>query len=153
GVGLFLSQMHAQRPWQRIPTMSALTRGRETSGKPFLILAPGGLAPEAIEDCRQADIHIFKDTNATLQGISVLLSNRKSGSDGARITAAQVADEELLTLPRPLTEPESLSLLSRFGIATTRTEVCSSLDEALAAADEVGWPVVLKAVVMGLAHK
>jgi acyl-CoA synthetase (NDP forming) len=153
GVGLFLSQMHAQRPWQRIPTMSALTRGRETSGKPFVVLAPGGLSPEAIEDCHKADIHVFKDTNATLQGISVLLAHRNSRFDGAKIAVAPVADEELLTLPRPLTEPESLSLLSRFGIATTRTEVCSSLEEALAAAEAIGWPVVLKAVVIGLAHK
>ncbi|MDE1991830.1 MAG: acetate--CoA ligase family protein [Rhizobiaceae bacterium] len=153
GVGLFLSQMHAQRPWQRIPTMSALTRGRETSGKPFLVLAPGGLSPEAVDDCRKADIHIFKDTNATMQAIAAVLSRRPTYSASARIAAAPVADDELLALPRPLTEPESLSLLSRFGIKTTRTEVCSSFDEALAVAEAIGWPVVLKAVVMGLAHK
>ncbi|MBB3459390.1 acyl-CoA synthetase (NDP forming) [Rhizobium sp. BK313] len=153
GVGLFLSQMHAQRSWQRIPTMSALTRGRETSGKPFVLLAPGGLSPEAIEDCKKADIHIFKDTNATLQGIAAVLTRQTRDPGSRKVAAAPVADEELLTLTRPLTEPESLSLLSRFGIATTRTEVCTSLDEALSAAEAIGWPVVLKAVVKGLAHK
>ena len=54
---------------------------------------------------------------------------------------------------RPLTEPESLRLLREFGVPVVETIECATFDAARAAAERVGWPVVLKGVAEGVAHK
>lgn len=54
---------------------------------------------------------------------------------------------------RPLTEPESLNLLLGFGVRVVPTVECPSLNHALSAARAIGYPVVLKGVVEGVAHK
>jgi hypothetical protein len=58
------------------------------------------------------------------------------------------------TLPaRQLSEPESLALLQSFGVPTVVTKRCDTVTQAQQAADEVGYPVVLKGVADGVAHK
>ena len=54
---------------------------------------------------------------------------------------------------RQLTEPESLRLLAGYGVRTVPTVECDSVDAAVAAAERLGYPVVLKGVADGLAHK
>lgn len=153
GVGMLMAQVHAQRDWQRIPTMAAITHTLTTSDKPFLILAPGGLSPGQREDCDAAKLRVFKDSHATLQGISAILKTGEEDVPPPKLPFVPAAQAELLSLDRPLTEPESLSILETFGIRTVASHVCASLDEAVSAAEKLGWPVVLKGVVPGLAHK
>jgi acyl-CoA synthetase (NDP forming) len=52
-----------------------------------------------------------------------------------------------------LNEFESKTALRAYGIATPQEELATSLDGALAAADRIGYPVVLKAVSQTLTHK
>jgi hypothetical protein len=52
-----------------------------------------------------------------------------------------------------LTEPESLRLLATFGVRTVPTIACDSAADAIAAATRLGYPVVLKGVAEGVAHK
>jgi acetyl-CoA synthetase len=52
---------------------------------------------------------------------------------------------------RILNEAESKSLLARFGVAVPEARVVRSAGEAAAAAEELGYPVVVKA--LGVAHK
>jgi succinyl-CoA synthetase beta subunit len=52
-----------------------------------------------------------------------------------------------------LTEPESLSLLSQFGVAIAETREVETSADAVSAADAIGYPVALKGVVQGVAHK
>ncbi|HTA08878.1 MAG TPA: acetate--CoA ligase family protein [Streptosporangiaceae bacterium] len=54
---------------------------------------------------------------------------------------------------RALTEPEAKRLLARYGIPVTLDVLASTADDAVAAAAEIGPPVVLKAVSAGIAHK
>jgi hypothetical protein len=54
---------------------------------------------------------------------------------------------------RPLSEPESLRLLVSFGIQAVQTIECASASQAVSAADRIGYPVVLKGVADGVAHK
>ncbi|TML01690.1 MAG: acetate--CoA ligase family protein [Actinobacteria bacterium] len=50
-------------------------------------------------------------------------------------------------------EFQALSLLADYGIPVVRAEEAAGLDEALAAAGRVGWPVALKSAARGLRHK
>jgi acetate---CoA ligase (ADP-forming) len=52
-----------------------------------------------------------------------------------------------------LNEYDSKEILRAYGIATPKEELARSLDEALAAAARIGYPVVLKAVSATLTHK
>jgi len=50
-------------------------------------------------------------------------------------------------------EPEVKQILSLYGIRVTKERVCSSTDEAISAANEIGYPVVLKVVSPEVIHK
>ncbi|HEX7149368.1 MAG TPA: acetate--CoA ligase family protein, partial [Actinomycetota bacterium] len=54
---------------------------------------------------------------------------------------------------RPLDEAEGLALLGDWGVPVVAAEVATSLEEAVAAAGRVGWPVALKTAAPGVAHK
>jgi acetate---CoA ligase (ADP-forming) len=57
------------------------------------------------------------------------------------------------TAPVALNEAESKEVLHAYGIATPPEALVASAAEALAAADRIGYPVVLKAVAATLLHK
>ena len=62
--------------------------------------------------------------------------------------------EALLSSSRnSLTEYEAKELLEAWGIATTLEQRASTIDEALAAAEEIGYPVVLKVDSPDILHK
>jgi acyl-CoA synthetase (NDP forming) len=50
-------------------------------------------------------------------------------------------------------EPEVKEILSVYGIRVTKERVCSSIDEAISSANEIGYPVVLKVVSPEVIHK
>lgn len=52
-----------------------------------------------------------------------------------------------------LSEPESKELLDAYGIPVAETRVATTLDEAVAAADDIGYPVVVKLVSHTITHK
>jgi hypothetical protein len=55
--------------------------------------------------------------------------------------------------PEPLDEAEGLALLADWGVPAVAAEVAASVEEALAAAGRVGWPVALKTAAPGVVHK
>src|SRR5215218_260860 len=52
-----------------------------------------------------------------------------------------------------LDEAEGLALLGDWGVPVVAAEVATGLEEAVAAAGRVGWPVALKTAAPGIAHK
>jgi acyl-CoA synthetase (NDP forming) len=147
-VGVTLALVHSMNPWQGDPYRAAMAKARETSGKPLLVVTPGGL-PDAERDWYQSHgMDTFTETDLVLEGIGALLTPAPEPLPAPQLT--QAAPE----LPhRPLTEPESLRLLQGFGVPVVPMVECASLDEARDAAVQLGWPVVLKGVAEGVAHK
>jgi hypothetical protein len=94
-----------------------------------------------------AGIDVFTDTDILLEGIGALLTPPPQPLPNAEPVASP-------PLPgRPLTEPESLRLLEGFGVKTVAMAECGTDVEAVAAAERLGFPVVLKGVAEGVAHK
>jgi acetate---CoA ligase (ADP-forming) len=60
---------------------------------------------------------------------------------------------ELLNGPGPLSEHESQRVVSSYGIPFARTEVVASAADAVAAAERIGYPVVVKANGRTIQHK
>jgi acyl-CoA synthetase (NDP forming) len=54
---------------------------------------------------------------------------------------------------RPLTDDETLELLTAYGVPLLGTRTATTADEAVAAADAVGYPVVLKSTAPWLRHR
>ncbi len=71
----------------------------------------------------------------------------KAGRVAAIIERARAAGRTLLT------ESESKQVLSEYGIPTTDTQVCATVDEAARHADSIGYPVVLKLHSETITHK
>ena len=106
----------------------------------------------------QVAVRLMKDGVVMLAGIDAGLSGIRAAVD---VGAAwkQPAGLPLLTSfgqsqegpPNVLDEAESKDLLARNGIPIPASRIVHSSEEAVAAADALGYPVVVKA--MGIAHK
>ncbi len=147
GVSVALGLMHSMNPWQGDPIRDALAKGRTESGKPLLIVSPGGMPPSEREAYTSRGMDVFTETDILLEGIGALLTPPPAAIPAEVPRTAP-------TLPaRQLTEPESLGLLLSFGVRAVPTVECPSLAHTLSAARGVGYPVVLKGVVEDVAHK
>ena len=147
GVSVAIGLMHSMNPWQGDPIRAALARGQDSSGKPLLIVSPGGMPDAERDTYRSLGMDVFTETDILLEAIGALLTPPAEPSDAPAPVIAHPLP------PRQLNEPDSLALLHEFGVAIVSTTTCSGLDQILTAAEAAGYPVVLKAVAEGVAHK
>ena len=77
----------------------------------------------------------------------------EGGSDLDLSRAQHILDEAERASRTLLTEAESKQLLAAYGIPTTRTLVAQTPDEAVAHADDIGYPVVVKLHSYTITHK
>jgi acyl-CoA synthetase (NDP forming) len=80
-------------------------------------------------------------------------AGRPLGEAGGRHLAGLAGAGVPLGGPEPLDEAEGLALLADWGVPAVAAEVAASVEEALAAAGRVGWPVALKTAAPGVVHK
>jgi acetate---CoA ligase (ADP-forming) len=147
GVSVALGLVHSMNPWQGDPIRAALARARETSGKPLLIVSPGGMPAAERATYEAMGMDVFTETDTLLEGIGAMLT-------APPCPAPVPAERSVPVLPaRQLTEPESLRLLAGFGVPTVPTIECASLEQVRSAAARLGYPLVLKGVAENVAHK
>jgi acetyltransferase len=70
-----------------------------------------------------------------------------------RVTARTVARSALAAGRQMLSEPEAKQVLSAYGIPVVRTRIARSVDEAVLAAQEIGFPVAVKILSPDINHK
>lgn len=146
GVSVTLGLMHSMNPWQGDPYRAALSRAVEASGKPFLIVSPGGMPAKERETYERLGMPVFTDMDVLLEGIGALLT-----APPRPIPPIQVAPRTLP--PGQMSEPDSLALLRDYGVNTVETVACADLAQARSAAYRIGYPVVLKGIAADVAHK
>jgi len=129
--------------------------------KPVALLSNvhSAIDPAGASRLREAGIPVLEGTRTGLKAIRHLLELREFGDRPA--VSEQVVDEDrkarwmakLSTARSGLSGAESLRLLSEYGLPVARA--VSAMDRAtvLAAADEIGFPIVLKTDVTGIDHK
>ena len=153
-VSVALGLMHSMNPWQGDPIRDALAKGRELSKKPLLIVSPGGMPASERESYTSRGMDVFTETDILLEGIGAMLAPPPAAIPAGPSSPGPSSPGAAPAMPnRPLTEPESLNLLLGFGVRVVPTVECPSLNHALSAARAIGYPVVLKGVVEGVAHK
>jgi acetate---CoA ligase (ADP-forming) len=120
--------------------------------KPVAVLCnlASAVAPGAAADLRSAGIPVLEGTATGLVAFRHLLELRDFRDRPPPSSPVPVPDEtrgrwrERLNVPEPLSEVEALELVADYGIDTVEAISAGGIDEAVAAAERIGWPVALK---------
>lgn len=131
-----------------------LGRIQRDTGLPIIFYTPYAYQRHSsFTALREAGIPCFADLNLVALGLAAL---RKRGAWLASKpvdTPALPANSPVAAASRPSTEADTAQFLAGYGVRFPRTQEARSAGDAAAAAQEIGFPVVLKAVLPGVLHK
>ena len=142
---------------------------RQRTGLPLVVVAPGGLRPAIEAHYRDNGALVFGDIASCFDSLDAwrqerVFEAREFEARGPEGICEPVASEPDLQAAVEaalgglgagafLSELESAKLLRMAGAPMVETRVVASQDEAIAAAGACGFPVVLKGLAPGVAHK
>ncbi len=153
------------------PTATAehLRQHAKISGKPVLASWMGGEAVEQGEqilsragiptyDYPDMAAHVFTLMWRSSYNLQGLYETPNLPFDSESANAGRERAESIITAVRRqgrtvLTESESKQLLAAYGIPTVKTLVAETADAAVAAAEDLGYPIVLKLHSQTITHK
>jgi acetate---CoA ligase (ADP-forming) len=129
--------------------------------KPFCMLSnlSSAVAHEQASFLREAGIPVLEGTDQGLRSLAHLLAEREHRERPPVRDLAPVDPEMrdrwrgLIARSSALSEVDALRLLRDYGVPVVEAEPASSLDEAVAAADRIGYPVAVKTATAGVEHK
>ncbi|HET9018231.1 MAG TPA: acetate--CoA ligase family protein [Acetobacteraceae bacterium] len=111
------------------------------------ILAP----PERVRDFESDGFVVFEDPT---RAVVALHAMGRFGEAFARAPFATPLSVPQVALPATTPdEAAAKALLAQAGVPSAPERVCTTAEEAIAAAEEFGWPVVLKIVSPDILHK
>jgi acyl-CoA synthetase (NDP forming) len=142
---------HKLQTWpQREGFAAGLAQSMQTSRKPHLVISPGGL-PQDQRTLLDGKVPTFAECASTLDALSALFDVYQLSSD--RPHARRIVPTELDRPTVTLNEYDAMTALDEAGIGTVPRALVDDAAAAVAFAENVGWPVVLKGIVDGVAHK
>ena len=133
------------------PLRKAIMDGCARFSDRLIVMAMIG-DPDVVRDYEGAGFLVFEDADRAVVAIAALTRfarafARPAGS-GAAVTAADGP------LPRgPVSEPDAKAILGKAGIPFLQERLATDAAAAGAAADAIGYPVVLKIVSAAIEHK
>lgn len=134
------------------PILRAVETLRPTQPVIFAGLDEGAaLSPDDIMRLRAADIPYFPSTERAFRALTRL--NAHARRDFSERDHSPVAVEGLPESGGVIPEYRAKNILARFGIAFPKGMFCETVDQAISAAEQIGFPVVLKAQSANLSHK
>ena len=146
------------------PEMGYIAMARETfpeTGKPFAMLSNFSSGIDRT-DAKLLDgdgIPVLEGTLTGLAAFSHLFAYRdfraRSPVEGASPVAGEVRERwrHRLASGEPLDELEGLALLSDYGVPVVESVRADTLEDAIAAAERIGFPVAVKTAAPGVQHK
>jgi acyl-CoA synthetase (NDP forming) len=129
---------------------AVLTAAANTA-KPVAVLTglPAAIDAVAAAELRTAGIPVLEGTRTGLLALRHLLDHSTPPPPPPAPPPPRTPRRDRL----PAGGPELFALLREYGIPVARTKAAASREAALAAADAIGYPVVLKTGEPGIAHK
>ena len=120
----------------------------------FFNTAAGGLHPHVTEPFAGTNVAVMQGARASLLAVSRLFAHaRFAPREEPQALAADLDWRERLATGTPFTERESKAFLAAHGIAVTRETLARDARNAVQAAADIGYPVVLKVESPDLPHK
>jgi acyl-CoA synthetase (NDP forming) len=147
------------RPQMLDELVTALIERREHTSAPVVVLAPGGLRADAEARLIAHRIPVFHDTATCFDALACSEARAATSpadlADPSTLATRPVdaAVEAQLGAGGALSETESAALLRAFGVPIVESRAVTSLDDATAFGERSGFPLVLKALAPGVAHK
>ncbi len=146
---------------------SAFVEAAAGMSKPLVVFSnlSGDIDPKVRAILDGGDVPLLLGTRESMKAIAELLrfGTRKrlpADAGGGAETASSFDEAALIALRAklqaangPLSEQDSKHLLSQVGIRVPREVLTQTADDAADAADEIGYPVVLKIVSADIPHK
>ncbi len=117
------------------------------------ILNRAGIPTFAFPDAAAAAFNYMWKYSYNLRGLYETPSEHATTENVDRAKAAEIIQHVRKTGRTILTEFESKELLKAYGIPVTETRIATTVDEAVKAAEEIGFPVVLKLHSETITHK
>ena len=154
-------EFEATDRFQPIPAYLDIAKeAAAASDKPLLVVnsASTTINTQVAADLHAGGVALINGVDAGLAAVRNLFAHRDHGQRGARV-APPLPDDTLVTHWRDrlangaLSETEALGLLAAFDIPTVPCRAAADLDDALNAAEAVGFPVALKTAAPGQDHK
>jgi acetyltransferase len=107
---------------------------------------------------QHTSLPIFAEIDDALRGLAAsrdwnCWQARRVGATGDAVHASREEAQRVLTRPGVLTVEQALALCKAYGIPVTPLKVANDPEEAIQAADQLGYPVALKALATQLVHK
>jgi acyl-CoA synthetase (NDP forming) len=127
---------------------AALIERKTHTSAPVVVLAPGELRADIESQLRERGIPVFHDTAACFEGLHCWFATARLPQRNAAAGPADHAPSNAA-----FSETESADMLRGYGVPIVLSRTVASADEAPAAAEAAGYPVVLKALAPGIAHK
>jgi acyl-CoA synthetase (NDP forming) len=129
--------------------------------KPFCILSnlASAVANDEAALLRDDGIPVLEGTASGLAALRHLLAYRDGRARPPIVPPEPVSDDvrerwrARLASGHEVSELEGLALLADYGVPTMQVRGATSVDGAIAAAEEVGWPVAMKTAAPGVHHK
>jgi acyl-CoA synthetase (NDP forming) len=129
--------------------------------KPFCMMSnlASAIANDEAALLRDDGIPVLEGTASGLVALRHLLGYRDARRRPPLVPPEPVSHDvrerwrARLALGEEVGELEGLALLADYDISTTEARGATSVDRAIAAAEEVGWPVALKTAAPGVQHK
>jgi acyl-CoA synthetase (NDP forming) len=129
--------------------------------KPFCVLSnlASAIANDEAALLRDDGIPVLEGTASGLVALRHLLGYRDARRRPPLVPPEPVSDvvrerwRARLAPGEEVGELEGLALLADYDISTTQARAATSVDRAIAAAEEVGWPIALKTAAPGVQHK
>ncbi len=144
------------------PQATQVIAQRDASGMPVAFLWTGTRgAASGLPMLRQARVPVFYVPDKLAAGVRFLNDYHdwreqrlaRGFAQVAELTTEQTAAAEALAGGGALSEYDSKGLIRAFGVSTTREEIASDADAAVAAAERIGYPVALKVNSADILHK
>jgi acyl-CoA synthetase (NDP forming) len=129
--------------------------------KPFCVVAnlASAVALEEAAHLRESGIPVLEGTASGLLALRHLLEERDHRERPAAVASQPVPDDvrerwrARLASGAEVPELEGLRLLADYGVPVIAARAAASAQEALEAAETLGWPVALKTAAPGVQHK
>jgi acyl-CoA synthetase (NDP forming) len=134
---------------------SAVLAVAARTAKPVAVLAsvPAAIDRDVAARLRDAGVPVLESTRSGLLALRHLLSPRPEPPPAPPPVCAARRDRWAARLTAGLTGADQLGLLRDYGIPAVRARSARTLEEALAAAAAIGYPVAVKTDEPGIPHK